>query len=64
MDVYGSQFFVQPEGRGERLPEVYCIISPHGCFDLYSKVNSKERMSSMLIMCALLISLLTVSACE
>eukprot|EP00118_Oscarella_pearsei_P007882 m.39594 g.39594 ORF g.39594 m.39594 type:complete len:861 (+) comp32763_c0_seq1:143-2725(+) len=25
-------------GTGPRLPIVYCIISPHGCFDLYSKI--------------------------
>lgn len=28
----------QPSGKGRRLPEVYCIVSRLGCFDLFSKV--------------------------
>ncbi|KAG7454803.1 hypothetical protein MATL_G00263620 [Megalops atlanticus] len=27
-----------PSGKGRRLPEVYCIVSRLGCFDLFSKV--------------------------
>ncbi|XP_045894281.1 DENN domain-containing protein 2A isoform X2 [Micropterus dolomieu] len=27
-----------PSGKGRRLPEVYCIISRLGCFDLFSKI--------------------------
>ncbi|XP_067396852.1 DENN domain-containing protein 2B [Emydura macquarii macquarii] len=27
-----------PSGKGPRLPEVYCIISRLGCFDLFSKI--------------------------
>ena len=29
----------QPSGKGRRLPEVYCIVSRLGCFDLFSKVG-------------------------
>lgn len=29
----------QPEGKGKRLPEVYCIVSRLGCFNLFSKVS-------------------------
>lgn len=29
----------QPSGKGRRLPEVYCIVSRLGCFDLFSKVD-------------------------
>ena len=29
----------QPAGTDPRLPEVYCIISQWGCFDLYEKVS-------------------------
>ncbi|XP_053925095.1 DENN domain-containing protein 2B isoform X3 [Cuculus canorus] len=28
----------QPSGKGPRLPEVYCVISRLGCFDLFSKI--------------------------
>nr|XP_034975518.1 DENN domain-containing protein 2B isoform X1 [Zootoca vivipara]XP_034975526.1 DENN domain-containing protein 2B isoform X1 [Zootoca vivipara]XP_034975538.1 DENN domain-containing protein 2B isoform X1 [Zootoca vivipara] len=27
-----------PSGKGARLPEVYCVISRLGCFDLFSKI--------------------------
>ncbi|MCJ8737300.1 hypothetical protein PDJAM_G00022170 [Pangasius djambal] len=27
-----------PSGKGQRLPEVYCVISRLGCFDLFSKI--------------------------
>ncbi|XP_064281502.1 DENN domain-containing protein 2B isoform X2 [Passer domesticus] len=27
-----------PNGKGPRLPEVYCVISRLGCFDLFSKI--------------------------
>ncbi|XP_032546009.1 suppression of tumorigenicity 5 protein isoform X3 [Chiroxiphia lanceolata] len=27
-----------PSGKGPRLPEVYCVISRLGCFDLFSKI--------------------------
>lgn len=32
----------KPSGKGKRLPEVYCIVSRLGCFNLFSKV-SRER---------------------
>ncbi|KAG8523363.1 DENN domain-containing protein 2A [Galemys pyrenaicus] len=28
----------QPGGKGKRLPEVYCIVSRLGCFNLFSKI--------------------------
>ncbi|XP_077676214.1 DENN domain-containing protein 2B isoform X4 [Eretmochelys imbricata] len=28
----------KPSGKGPRLPEVYCVISRLGCFDLFSKI--------------------------
>ncbi|XP_062512817.1 DENN domain-containing protein 2D-like isoform X2 [Corticium candelabrum] len=42
-DIEGEKRFgycrrLLPSGSGPRLPEVYCIISPHGCFELYSKI--------------------------
>lgn len=33
-------FLLQPTGKGPRLPEVYCVISRLGCFDLFSTVSS------------------------
>ncbi|KAM6308718.1 DENN domain-containing protein 2B isoform 3-T3 [Aegotheles albertisi] len=30
--------FPKPSGKGSRLPEVYCVISRLGCFDLFSKI--------------------------
>ncbi|XP_077994755.1 DENN domain-containing protein 2C-like [Glandiceps talaboti] len=36
--TYGFCRRVMPPGRGPRLPEVYCILSPVGCFSLYDKV--------------------------
>ena len=33
---------LQPQGSGKRLPEVYCIVSPLGCFSLYEKVRSVQ----------------------
>lgn len=33
-------FLFQPTGKGPRLPEVYCVISRLGCFDLFSTVSS------------------------
>ncbi|XP_054251851.1 DENN domain-containing protein 2C [Indicator indicator] len=38
----GSRWFgyckkLLPEGKGKRLPEVYCIVSRLGCFNLFSK---------------------------
>lgn len=33
----------QPSGKGRRLPEVYCIVSRLGCFDLFSKVEEKPH---------------------
>ncbi|KAG2462171.1 ST5 protein, partial [Polypterus senegalus] len=32
-----------PCGKGPRLPEVYCVISRLGCFDLFSKVIELRR---------------------
>lgn len=32
---------IQPSGKGPRLPEVYCVISRLGCFDLFSTVSIK-----------------------
>uniref|UniRef100_A0A8C1S3C2 DENN domain containing 2B n=1 Tax=Cyprinus carpio TaxID=7962 RepID=A0A8C1S3C2_CYPCA len=29
---------LQPSGKGPRLPEVYCVISRLGCFNLFSKI--------------------------
>ncbi|NXJ88719.1 DEN2C protein, partial [Corythaixoides concolor] len=39
----GSRWFgyckkLLPEGKGKRLPEVYCIVSRLGCFNLFSKI--------------------------
>lgn len=38
--VKGPVLPFQPTGKGKRLPEVYCIVSHLGCFNLFSKVNS------------------------
>lgn len=29
----------QPSGKGKRLPEVHCVVSKLGCFNLFAKVN-------------------------
>ncbi|XP_048207786.1 DENN domain-containing protein 2C [Perognathus longimembris pacificus] len=39
----GSRWFgyckkLLPEGKGKRLPEVYCMVSRLGCFNLFSKI--------------------------
>ncbi|XP_033117136.1 DENN domain-containing protein 2A-like isoform X2 [Anneissia japonica] len=36
--LYGYCRRLLPPGDGPRLPEVYCIISPIGCFPLYEKL--------------------------
>ncbi|XP_074554829.1 DENN domain-containing protein 2A-like isoform X2 [Halichoeres trimaculatus] len=37
-----------PSGKGKRLPEVYCIVSHLGCFDLFSKVlDEVERRRAL-----------------
>lgn len=35
----------KPSGKGKRLPEVYCIVSRLGCFNLFSKVSGREKGS-------------------
>jgi len=49
-DIEGSKRFgycrrLLPAGSGPRLPEVYCIVSPLGCFSLYAKIldHMEER---------------------
>lgn len=42
-DIEGNRRFgycrrLLPVGSGPRLPEVYCIVSPLGCFSLYEKI--------------------------
>ncbi|MGH0129901.1 UNVERIFIED_CONTAM: hypothetical protein FKN15_018755 [Acipenser sinensis] len=43
----------QPSGKGPRLPEVYCVISRLGCFDLFSKildeVERRREVSAALV---------------
>ncbi|XP_054246535.1 DENN domain-containing protein 2B isoform X2 [Indicator indicator] len=45
--------FPKPSGKGPRLPEVYCVISRLGCFDLFSKildeVERRRGISSALV---------------
>ncbi|XP_072554540.1 DENN domain-containing protein 2A-like isoform X1 [Paramormyrops kingsleyae] len=37
-----------PSGKGRRLPEVYCIVSRLGCFDLFSKIlDEVEKRRSL-----------------
>ncbi|KAK6472859.1 DENN domain-containing protein 2B-like isoform X1 [Huso huso] len=42
-----------PSGKGPRLPEVYCVISRLGCFDLFSKildeVERRREVSAALV---------------
>ncbi|NXN25042.1 DEN2C protein, partial [Nycticryphes semicollaris] len=54
----GSRWFgyckkILPEGKGKRLPEVYCIVSRLGCFNLFSKildeVEKRREMSPALV---------------
>ncbi|XP_074749528.1 DENN domain-containing protein 2C isoform X1 [Strix uralensis] len=54
----GSRWFgyckkLLPEGKGKRLPEVFCIISRLGCFNLFSKildeVEKRREMSPALV---------------
>uniref|UniRef100_A0A452U634 DENN domain containing 2C n=1 Tax=Ursus maritimus TaxID=29073 RepID=A0A452U634_URSMA len=54
----GSRWFgyckkLLPEGRGKRLPEVYCMVSRLGCFNLFSKildeVEKRREMSPALV---------------
>uniref|UniRef100_A0A7N5JYC7 DENN domain containing 2C n=1 Tax=Ailuropoda melanoleuca TaxID=9646 RepID=A0A7N5JYC7_AILME len=48
-----QQFPSKPEGRGKRLPEVYCMVSRLGCFNLFSKildeVEKRREMSPALV---------------
>ncbi|XP_072282246.1 DENN domain-containing protein 2C isoform X2 [Pyxicephalus adspersus] len=54
----GSRWFgycrkLLPHGKGKRLPEVYCIVSRLGCFNLFSKildeVEKRRVMSPALV---------------
>ncbi|XP_033008909.1 DENN domain-containing protein 2C [Lacerta agilis] len=54
----GSRWFgyckkLIPEGKGKRLPEVYCMVSRLGCFNLFSKildeVEKRREMSPALV---------------
>ncbi|KFQ19144.1 DENN domain-containing protein 2C, partial [Merops nubicus] len=54
----GSRWFgyckkLLPQGKGRRLPEVYCIVSRLGCFNLFSKildeVEKRREMSPALV---------------
>ncbi|NXU50315.1 DEN2C protein, partial [Turnix velox] len=54
----GSRWFgycrkLLPEGKGKRLPEVYCIVSRLGCFNLFSKildeVEKRRELSPALV---------------
>ncbi|NWV01802.1 DEN2C protein, partial [Upupa epops] len=54
----GSRWFgyckkLLPEGKGKRLPEVYCIVSRLGCFNYFSKildeVEKRREMSPALV---------------
>ncbi|XP_006865944.1 PREDICTED: DENN domain-containing protein 2C isoform X2 [Chrysochloris asiatica] len=54
----GSRWFgyckkLLPEGKGKRLPEVYCMVSRLGCFNLFSKildeVAKRREMSPALV---------------
>ncbi|XP_059529214.1 DENN domain-containing protein 2C isoform X5 [Myotis daubentonii] len=48
-----QQFPGKPEGKGKRLPEVYCMVSRLGCFNLFSKildeVEKRREMSPALV---------------
>ncbi|XP_021119358.1 DENN domain-containing protein 2A isoform X3 [Heterocephalus glaber] len=48
-----QQFPLKPGGKGKRLPEVYCIVSRLGCFNLFSKildeVEKRRRISPALV---------------
>ncbi|XP_017266881.1 DENN domain-containing protein 2C [Kryptolebias marmoratus] len=54
----GSRWFcycrkILPSGKGKRLPEVHCIVSKLGCFDLFAKileeVERRREMSPALV---------------
>ncbi|CAH2220672.1 Hypothetical predicted protein [Pelobates cultripes] len=54
----GSRWFgyckkLLPQGKGKRLPEVYCMVSRLGCFNLFSKildeVEKRREMSPALV---------------
>ncbi|XP_010629536.1 DENN domain-containing protein 2C isoform X1 [Fukomys damarensis] len=54
----GSRWFgyckkLLPEGKGKQLPEVYCMVSRLGCFNLFSKildeVEKRREMSPALV---------------
>lgn len=32
---------LQPSGKGKRLPEVHCVVSKLGCFNLFAKVKRR-----------------------
>lgn len=41
---------LQPSGKGKRLPEVHCIVSKLGCFNLFAKVKYTYSMSASALM--------------
>ncbi|KAM4796449.1 DENN domain-containing protein 2C [Rhinophrynus dorsalis] len=54
----GSRWFgyckkLLPQGKGKRLPEVYCMVSRLGCFNLFSKIldeaEKRREMSPALV---------------
>ncbi|KAG7263167.1 hypothetical protein CRUP_002658 [Coryphaenoides rupestris] len=50
-----------PSGKGRRLPEVYCIVSRLGCFDLFSKrrvIFTADKLSTLSQCCHAVVALL------
>lgn len=39
----------KPIGKGKRLPEVHCVVSKLGCFNLFAKVRQLYSASALLI---------------
>lgn len=41
--MWNSVCVFKPSGKGKRLPEVHCIVSKLGCFNLFAKVSEVHK---------------------
>lgn len=46
--TYETICVFKPSGKGKRLPEVHCIVSKLGCFNLFAKVRQLYNASAPL----------------
>lgn len=48
--TYETVCVFKPIGKGKRLPEVHCIVSKLGCFNLFAKVRQLNNAFGLLFL--------------